>query len=179
MQIPPGCMHLPLTRTSRSESLSGIRRYLALDRLHVEHLVGSAEAVALIESSAGVGRMQCDDVDAAAAGLRQGELYEMARNVLSTVLGLDVDIQQIAAMLRGGIERMGRPIEHHQAAAADHLARIVKREPAHVIAGLQLLRYPGLKVLRHHVEDAIVDAARVHKNAPPMGGDDGGVGRSG
>ncbi len=152
--------------------------HLALDRLHVEHLVGGAEAVALIESAASVGRMQCDDVDAAAAGLRQGKLDQMARNVLSAVLGLDVDIQQIAAMLRGGIERMGRPIEHHQSAAADHLARIIEREPAHVIAGLQLLRHPGLKVLRHHVEDAIVDAARVHKHAPAMVGDDGGVGGS-
>jgi hypothetical protein len=43
---------------------------------------------------------------------------------------------------------------------------------------LQLLGHPGLKMLSHHVENAIVRAARVHEHAPAMAGDDGGVGGS-
>ena len=74
---------------------------------------------------------------------------------------------------------MGSPVEDHEAAASDYLARIVEREPAHVIAGLQLLRHPGLKMLRHRIENAIVTPARVHKHAPAMVGDDGSVGGSG
>jgi hypothetical protein len=151
----------------------------ALDRLHVEHLVGSAEAIALIERAAGVGGVQRDHADAATAGFGQGEFNEMARNVFSAMGGLDVNVEQITAMFRAGIEGMGRPVEDHEATASDHLACIIEREPSHVIAGLQLLRHPGMEVLRHHIEDAIVGPARIHKHAPAVVRDDGGVGSSG
>ena len=151
----------------------------ALDRLHVEHFVSGAKAVGLVKSATGGGGVQRDDANPASSCLIQRKLDEVARDALPAVRGFDVHVQQIAAMLRGGIEGMRRPVEHHQSAAANHLTGIVERKPAHVIAGLQLLCHPGLKMFRHNVEDAIVDAARVHKHAPAMVGDDGGVGSSG
>ncbi len=74
---------------------------------------------------------------------------------------------------------MRRPIQDHQSAPANHFACFVHREPAHVVAGLQLLRHPRREMLCHHIEYAIIGAARVHKHAPAMVSDDGGVSSGG
>ena len=66
---------------------------LALDRLHIEHLVGVAKAVVFVKSTAGIGGVQRDDADPAAAGLGQGKLNEMAGDVLSPMGRIDVDVQ--------------------------------------------------------------------------------------
>ena len=72
------------------------------------------------------------------------------------------------------------PVEDHETAAPDHLAGIIKSQPTHVAPGLQLLLHPGLETLCHHIEDAVVSAACIHKHAPAVVGDDSGVsGRGG
>jgi hypothetical protein len=57
------------TRRGFRLSVTRCQQHLALDRFDVEHLVGSAEAVAFIERTTGVGRMQRHYANAAAAGL--------------------------------------------------------------------------------------------------------------
>lgn len=119
--------------------------------------------------------MQRYDTDASAASLSQRELDQSACNVLPPVCRLYVDVQQISAVNGCRIERVRGPVEKHQAAAADHLAGIVQRQPAHVLAGLELLGDPGVKMLLHHVQDPVVRAACIHKHTPAMAGNDGGI----
>ena len=74
---------------------------------------------------------------------------------------------------------MRRPVEDQQTAPSDNLAGLVEGEPAQVFTGLELLADPGLEMLRHDIEDAIIRAAGIHEHAPAVVSDDGGVGGCG
>lgn len=148
----------------------------ALDWFHIKHFVRGAEAIAFVEGPTSIRGVQGDNPDAATACFGECQLDQVAGDVFSAVLRLDIDIQQITAVAGGGVQRVWRPVQNHQSAAADDIAGITECEPAEIFAGLKLLRNPWLEMLCHHIEDAVVGSSCIHEHAPAMAGDDGGIG---
>src|SRR5271154_233610 len=127
-----------------SAPIDAAKANLGLDRLNIKHLVRLAEAVALVEPLALLGRVQGNDADLSAACFGEGHLYKMAGQLTATVLRLDVNIGQVAALRRAGIERMRRPGEEQQARPSDNGVSI-GGEPAEVFSLVDHFCDPGSK----------------------------------
>jgi hypothetical protein len=113
----------------------------AVHRLHVEHFIGWAEAVALVKRLAGIRRMERHHTDFLPASLGKCLVDQLTGQPLAAVLRFDVDIQQVAALILARVQRVRRPVENHQAGAGDHLPAFGGK-PAQVPAVRQPLFHP-------------------------------------
>ena len=147
---------------------------LALHWLHVEHLVRPAEAVALVQRFAGIRRMERDYPNLLFARLSQGLIDQLAGQLLSPMLRLNIKVQQVAALILPRIQRVWRPVQDDQARAGNHLAAF-GGQPAEIPSIRQPGFHPRFKVLRHYIKDPVILPPRVHKHAAPVVGDDGRV----
>jgi hypothetical protein len=66
--------------------------------------------------------VQRHDPQAAAMRFGQAQVDQGVGQAAFAVLGLHEDIEHVAAMLAGGVERVGRPVEHQQAGGGDGAA---------------------------------------------------------
>lgn len=147
---------------------------LWLNRFHIEHFIGGAEACGFIEAAAFLRGVQSDDADATAARLGEGEIDQVAGKAAAAVFGLDVNIEQVAA--RGGsrVERVRGPVEKEEAGASNDLA-VIFAEPAEVLALGDGLGDPRLVRLRHDIEDLIVAAAGIDEHTAAVMSDERSV----
>jgi|GEM_PF-387482 len=87
------------------------------------------EVEAFIDRAAGFGGVQRDDTDASAMCFVHAELDQPARESAPAMRGRDEDIEQVAALLAAGVERMRRPVEDEKTGGSDRLA-FVDGDPA-------------------------------------------------
>jgi tRNA(Ile)-lysidine synthase len=118
--------------------------------------------------------MQRDHANLLPACLGQCLIDQLAGKFLAAMLGFNVNIQQVAALVLAWVEGVRRPVEDDQTGAGNHLA-VFGGEPAKVPSIRQPGFHPWLKVLRHHIQNPVVLATGVDKHAPPVMGDDGRV----
>lgn len=120
--------------------------------------------------------MQGNNADAAATGLRERKLDQIAGEMAAAIIRLDVDVEEVAASRGAWIEGVRRPVEQEQPRSRHDLA-IVFGEPAKIAAVGNGLCDPRLVGLRHELEDLIVAASGIDKHAATMTGDERSVGR--
>ena len=149
---------------------------LSLHGLDVEHFVCGAEAEGLVDGARGVGTVECHDTQAAAMRFGEAQIDQGVGEAALAILRFHKDIEHVAAMLAGGIERVGGPVEHQQAGGGDGTAGVLGN-PAGVFAFHDHAVDPGLKIAAHGVEDRVLGAAHGGKHGSTMGGDEGGIGR--
>jgi tRNA(Ile)-lysidine synthase len=145
------------------------------DRLDVEHFVRGAETGGFVQTTALLSRVQGNDADAAASGLGERELDEIAGEMAATIIPLNVDIEEVAAGCGARVEGMRGPVEQQQARAGDHLT-VVFCEPAKIAAVGNGLFDPRLVSLRHELEDLIVAPSGIYKHTATMTRDKRSVG---
>jgi len=90
------------------------RLYLPFHLLHIEHFVGGAEAEGFIEAAGGIGAVKCNHAQVAAVGFGQAAIDKRMGQAASAELGVDKDVEQVAPVFAGRMERMRWPVEHQQ-----------------------------------------------------------------
>ena len=145
------------------------------DRLDKKHLIGRAKSARFVEAAPLFRGVEGNDADAAASGLSQCEVDEVAGEAAAAMIGLDVNVEKITTGGGARVEWVRRPVEDEQASTGDDNA-IVFREPAEIAAVGDGLRYPGLVGLGHKLEHLVVATAGIDKHAPAMVGDERSVG---
>jgi tRNA(Ile)-lysidine synthase len=118
--------------------------------------------------------MESDHANLLLARLGQRLVDQMAGQLLAPVLRFHIHVQQVATLVLAGIERVRRPIEHDHSCAGDDLAAF-RGQPAAVSSVRQPGFDPGLKVLRHHVENPVVLPSSVDEHPATVVGDDSRV----
>ncbi len=122
--------------------------------------------------------MQCHDAKPAAVGLRQAAIHQRMGQAAAAKLGVDKDIQQIAAVFACQVQGVRGPIKHQQSRRSDR-PPILLRNPAHVFAFGNHARNPWLKVPRHGIQGGRRSASHGGKHGSPMGGNQRRISNSG
>lgn len=142
--------------------------------MEVEHFVRSLEAEGFVDRATGVGCVERDGAEAAAAGLVEAELDEAFCKALAAMVGVDVHVEDVAAVVVGGIERMGRPFEEVEASGGDGFV-VGFDDPAEVFTFGELAPYPRREVETHIAEGVAACLAHFGEHSVAMGCDEGSV----
>ena len=122
--------------------------------------------------------MQSDHAQPAPNGFVQAKLNQLPRQTPAPMLGVNIDVDNVAASVLDGVKRMRRRINQLHACSGNGVA-VVLDDPAKVLAGGEPLRNPRLEVAGHLIEHAFLGPTHLGKHGAAMRGDQGGVLRCG
>src|SRR6516164_2138526 len=119
--------------------------------MEIEHLVAGVEAEFLVDWAALIGSVQGYDADAATLRFGHAFFCQHLCQALSPIFGLDEDVEDVAALSAGGVQKMRRPVEDQQTRGCDR-ALSIACYPSGVLVFGDHPPDPRLEVARHLCE---------------------------
>jgi tRNA(Ile)-lysidine synthase len=114
--------------------------------------------------------VQSDHADASTPGFVNALRHESLGEAASAILGLDKDVQHVAAQFSRGIEKVRRPVQHEKPRGSD-IAVSVADDPAFIFTVGEHAPHPRLEVAAHLIEDRLGRVPHICEHRLPMAGD--------
>src|SRR5580692_7938378 len=162
----------------RGQQSSKLMAESCLSPLHEHHFAGGMETQLFIDGPAGVGAMQRNHANAALACFGEAALDERMGEAALAKLRLDEDVEQIAALIVSGMERVGRPVNDKKPCRTGS-APAVFDDPTEIPAISDPFLDPRLKSAAHGAEEIVLRIGHGGEHGAAVRGDERGVGLRG